>query len=242
MVQTLKVLSALLTYPEVALKDAAPELRTVIVDEGLLPAHVAEKVLELIEQIETRDLFDLQERYVLLFDRTRTLSLHLFEHIHGEGRDRGQAMVDLMALYQKHGLEISAKELPDYLPMFLEFLSTLSLDEARETLSQPLHIISALGERLRKRESIYGGVFRGLVEISTGQPNEENLKALLEMPDDDPNDLEALDEIWEAEAVAFGPEPDQADGCPMVSDMLKQMQTDPASPDNPAGDASPGSN
>jgi len=243
MARTFKVLSALLSYPDESLKEAAPTLRDVIVEEALLPAHVAERVLELIGQIESRDLYDLQERYVLLFDRTRTLSLHIFEHIHGEGRDRGQAMVDLMALYQRHGLEISARELPDYLPMFLEYLSTLPLDEARETLSQPLHIISALGERLRKRDSIYGGVFRGLLELATGKPDDEGLKALLEEPDDDPNDLVALDEAWEAEAVTFGPAaPDPAGGCPMVSDMLKQMRTDPTPPDNPAGDTSPGTN
>ncbi|MEJ2459788.1 MAG: hypothetical protein P8Y58_17260 [Novosphingobium sp.] len=49
----------------------------------------------LIDDLVTRDLYDAQERYVLLFDRTRKLSLHLFEHVHGESRDRGQAMVDL---------------------------------------------------------------------------------------------------------------------------------------------------
>ena len=242
MVRTLKVLSALLSYPDEALVEAVPALREAIVDEGLLPDYVEERVLELIGQIESHDLYDLQERYVLLFDRTRSLSLQIFEHIHGEGRDRGQAMVDLIALYQRHGLEISAKELPDYLPMFLEFLSTLPLGEAQETLSQPLHIISALGERLRKRKSIYRSLFQGLVELAKGQPDEEGVKALLDEPDDDPNDLVALDEAWEAEAVTFGPGPDsdQTGGCPMVSDILKKMRTDPASPDNPAGDTSPG--
>ena len=72
----------------------------------------------------TGDLYDLQERYVLLFDRTRSLSLHLFEHVHGESRDRGQAMVDLKTIYENGGLEIAATELPDFVPLFLEFLST----------------------------------------------------------------------------------------------------------------------
>lgn len=240
MVRTLKVLSALLSYPDEAIKEAAPALREAIVEEGLLPAAIQESVLMLIGQLESRDLYDLQERYVLLFDRTRSLSLHIFEHIHGEGRDRGQAMVDLMALYERHGLDISAKELPDYLPLFLEFLSILPLDEARETLSQPLHIISALGERLRKRESIYAGLFRALGELATGQPDKDDLEALLHEPEDDPNDLVALDEAWEAEAVTFGPGPDSSEGCPMVSDMLKQMRADPAAPDNAAGDPSRG--
>lgn len=241
MVQTLKALSALLSYPGEALKEAAPALRDVIVDEALLSDHVEEQVLELIGQLETGDLYDLQERYVLLFDRTRSLSLHLFEHLHGEGRDRGQAMVDLMALYQRHGLEISARELPDYLPMFLEFLSVLTIEEARELLSQPIHIISALGERLRKRQSVYGGLFRALVELAAGQPDEQDLKALLHEPEDDPSDLDALDKIWEAEAVTFGPTaPDPAGGCPMVSGMLTKMRTEPTSSNNPPGDPSSG--
>ena len=77
----------------------------------------------LLDELATGDLYDLQERYVLLFDRTRSLSLHLFEHVHGESRDRGQAMVDLKALYERHGLLMSSSELPDHLPLFLEFLS-----------------------------------------------------------------------------------------------------------------------
>ncbi|MEW5704659.1 MAG: nitrate reductase molybdenum cofactor assembly chaperone [Pseudomonadota bacterium] len=243
MMRTLKVLSALLSYPDDALKEGAPTLREAIVEEALLPAHAQERVLELIGQMEARDLYDLQERYILLFDRTRSLSLHLFEHLHGEGRDRGQAMVDLMALYQRHGLEISAKELPDYLPLFLEFLSILPLEEARETLSQPLHVIAALGERLRKRESPYAGVFAALQDLATGTPDDADLKALMDEPEDDPNDLVALDARWEAEAVTFGPTaPDPAGGCPRVSDILKQMRADPTPPDSLAGDAPPGTN
>ena len=83
----------------------------------------------------TGDLYDLQERYVLLFDRTRSLSLHLFEHVHGESRDRGQAMVDLKALYERHGLHMSSSELPDHLPLFLEFLSRDSRDRGMRACS-----------------------------------------------------------------------------------------------------------
>ena len=92
--------------------------------EKLLPASVRRQLKLLIDEIATGDLYDLQERYVLLFDRTRSLSLHLFEHVHGESRDRGQAMIDLKAQYEKNGLAISASELPDFVPLFLEFLST----------------------------------------------------------------------------------------------------------------------
>jgi nitrate reductase delta subunit len=122
----------LLSYPTEELQSAAPELSANLAEERLLPESVLTKLRGFVDEIATTDLFDLQERYVLLFDRTRSLSLHLFEHIHGESRDRGQAMIDLSQLYERHGLMIEARELPDYLPLFLEFLSTLPLEEARQ--------------------------------------------------------------------------------------------------------------
>ena len=132
------------------------------------------------------------------------LSLHLFEHVHGESRDRGQAMVDLMAMYEAQGFEIGAKELPDYLPMFLEFLSTRPEQEACELLGQTVHIVSALRERLRKRKSIYINAFRVLEAIARGKADPAVLAEILKEPDDNPDDLEALDRIWEEEAVTFG--------------------------------------
>lgn len=242
MVRTFKVLSALLSYPTEEIKAAAPDFRAVLAEENLLPAMAREALLGLIGQLEDRDLYDLQERYLLLFDRTRSLSLHLFEHIHGEGRDRGQAMVDLMAHYRLHGLEISARELPDFLPLFLEFLSTLPLDEAREMLDQPCDIISALGQRLRKRESPYASVFGALEDLAAATPDDAGLQALLDEPDDDPNDLVALDEAWEAAAVTFGPDPEPAGGCPKVSDMLKRMSAASPPDENSAGGDVPDAN
>src|SRR5690606_23116888 len=98
----------------------------------------------LLDELATWDLYELQERYVLLFDRTRSLSLNLFEHVHGESRDRGQAMVDLKDLYERHGLTLASTELPDYLPLFVEFLSTISEVEARELLAETAHILEAI--------------------------------------------------------------------------------------------------
>lgn len=227
MAQTLKVLSILLDYPTQDVQDAAPELRRIIEDEGLVPSRLRPGLFRLIDDLATRDLFDAQERYVLLFDRTRSLSLYFFEHIHGESRDRGQAMVDLMELYEQHGLSIGAKELPDYLPMFLEFLSTLPIDQAGELLAEPMHILEALAERHRKRKSAYAVVFRVLVDLAAGKADPEAVAALLEDPEDDPNDLEALDRIWEEEVVAFGPgaagtvSPDGS--CPATREILHRM-------------------
>ena len=112
MTTTLKVLSALLTYPTAELQAAVPQMRAALDSEARLPQRNRDRLDGILEEIAAGDLYDLQERYVLLFDRTRSLSLHLFEHVHGESRDRGQAMVDLKALYERHGLSMNSSELP----------------------------------------------------------------------------------------------------------------------------------
>jgi nitrate reductase molybdenum cofactor assembly chaperone NarJ/NarW len=204
MIVSLKIISLLLSYPTEELQRAAPELNAALAADTALGQR--EKVLlgKLADDIAGLDLYDAQERYVFLFDRTRTLSLHLFEHVHGESRDRGQAMVDLMAMYGANGFEIGAKELPDYIPLFLEYLSTQTGDDARALLVQTLHILTALGERLRKRKSIYANAFRVLEAVARGKADPAAVADILEKLDDDPADLEALDKLWEEEAVTFG--------------------------------------
>lgn len=204
MTRTFKVLSALLSYPTADLQAAANELRASLKAEAIVPQDFAGPLDSLIDELATGDLYDLEERYVLLFDRTRSLSLQLFEHVHGESRDRGQAMVDLKAVYEKHGLAIGTGDLPDFVPMFLEFLSTLPREEALELLAQPAHIFSALAERLRKRQSSYEAVFRVLVALAAA-PKSEAVAALLAEADADAMDLAALDAAWEEEPVTFGP-------------------------------------
>ncbi len=205
MAQTFKALSALLCYPGDGLKAAAGEMRAALAADGIL-ADGARRALDgLITELDGDDLLDLQERYVLLFDRTGSLSLYLFEHVHGESRDRGQAMIDLQAHYERNGLAIGAAELPDFLPLFLEFLSLLPLPEAREMLGQTAHILMALAERLHRRGSSYEAVFRALVEIAGAKPKAEEIAGLLDQPDTDPADLAAIDKAWEDEPVTFGP-------------------------------------
>jgi nitrate reductase delta subunit len=205
MAKTFKVLSALLSYPTGELQQAAPELAVAVDAEALLPRGVRRQLQTLIDDIASGDLYELQERYTLLFDRTRSLSLHLFEHVHGESRDRGQAMIDLKAMYEKNGLSIDARELPDFLPLFLEFLASRPAPEACATLGQPAHILAALAERLRKRGSPYEAAFRALTALAAAKPKAEDLAALLQEPDPDPLDLKALDAAWEDEPVTFGP-------------------------------------
>ena len=206
MSRSLKVLSALLGYPTTELQRAAGELREALRADEVLPSVTAGNVERLIEEIADGDIFDLQERYVLLFDRTRFLSLHLFEHVHGESRDRGQAMIDLKSLYEKNGLAISATELPDFLPLFLEFLSTRPIEEARELLGQTAHILTVLAGRLRKRGSPYEAVLWALVALAEAKGTVTDTSLLESEPDTDPDDLTALDAAWEETPVVFGPE------------------------------------
>jgi nitrate reductase delta subunit len=226
---TLKALSLLLTYPTAELQAAAPDLKAALAADAWLTKREASLVARLVDDIAGLDLYDAQERYVFLFDRTRTLSLHLFEHVHGESRDRGQAMVDLMAMYERDGFEIDAKELPDYLPMFLEYLSLKPQAQARELLGQTAHIITVLKERLRKRKSIYVNAFAALEAIARGKPDANLVRELLATPDDDPNDLEALDRIWEDEAVTFGGNAgESACGPDRIRTQLRAAQRKPA--------------
>lgn len=203
--QTLKVLSALLTYPTEELQAAAEALKDTLKREALLKSRQLEAVVDLIDDIVGRDLYDAQERYILLFDRTRSLSLHLFEHVHGESRDRGQAMVDLLKIYEDAGYAPTASELPDFLPLFLEFASTRVPAEALDLISQPGHVLAALRERLAKRQSPYAAVFAALVTLSRTKLDAAQIAALQAEPDPEPDDLEALDAAWQDEEVTFGP-------------------------------------
>ena len=152
--KTLKVLSVLLTYPSEEVQTAASEMKSILASERVLKWHDLAAVGALIDDLAGRDLFDAQERYILLFDRTRSLSLHLFEHVHGESRDRGQAMVDLIKLYEDGGYSPTTAELPDFLPLFLEYAATRDPAEAIELIGQPGHVFAALKERLVKRKSL----------------------------------------------------------------------------------------
>ncbi|NJO36209.1 MAG: nitrate reductase molybdenum cofactor assembly chaperone, partial [Rhodospirillales bacterium] len=203
--KTLKVLSALLTYPTAELQAAVPEMRAALDAENRLPQKNRGRIDRILEELASGDLFDLQERYVLLFDRTRSLSLHLFEHVHGESRDRGQAMVDLMALYEQHGLAMTSSDLPDHLPLFLEFLSEIPESEAQELIEQTAHVLEAIRLRLKKRKATYSSVFSCTQALAHTKPQDAVVTSLMGEPDEDPNDLAALDAAWEEEEVVFGP-------------------------------------
>lgn len=201
-----QVLSALLTYPELELVAALPEL-----EAGLAPRMRA-CVAPLLVHLAENDLITLQQAYVQTFDRTPSHSLHLFEHIHGESRDRGQAMVDLMEEYKKHGLEMCGDELPDYVPLFLEFLSQLEdTDAAGRLLGDAVHVLAHIGHKLAANGSPYAGVFSVLETLSPVAA-----EALTEPP------VQDMDEALET----FGP---GADG---VEPLLKPAAAGGAQPIN----------
>ena len=229
MTLTFKAMSALLAYPSKELQEAIPAIRDVLATEAIVSTDALQAIEPLLVEFETGDIFDLQERYVLLFDRSRTLSLNLFEHIHGEGRDRGGAMVDLLETYRAKGFELVATELPDHLPVLLEFISRLSLDEARELLADAGHIIAALAERLTRRETPYASVLVALSQIAQASIESKEAQLLIAEKDDDPEDLEALDAVYEEAMVTFGPDPDA--GCPVSRDILARMD-EPLRPTN----------
>lgn len=218
---TLRILSVLLRYPDEAVQQAAPALADALALDKQLTAGQRAALQPLIDELATSDLLDLQERYVALFDRGRAVSLHLFEHVHGESRDRGQAMVDLRERYEAQGLEITAKELPDYLPLFLEYLSVLPTDRVREELAQPGLILSALADRLEEKRSPYAASMRVLAELA-GSPGE----ALELAPADDPDDLAAVDAAWEEEQVRFDAPaaPASTPTCPQAAAIVARFQ------------------
>lgn len=226
--KTFKVFSLLLSYPSAELQQAIPEFYRVLQQDGLVGPARLKALSVLMGELQRGDLYDLQERYVLLFDRSRSLSLNLFEHIHGESRDRGGAMVDLLEMYRAGGLDLDGVELPDHLPVLLEYLSTRPLSEARAVLDDAGHILVALSQRLARRDTPYAAVLDALVLIADASDTTDEARALLEQKDDDPEDLAALDEVWEEAQVTFGPDPNA--GCPVSRDLLARMDPATASP------------
>ncbi|WP_256646888.1 nitrate reductase molybdenum cofactor assembly chaperone [Thermomonas paludicola] len=204
----LKLIGVLLDYPQDALWQHGDELLAAVDGPGLPPGRRAAFV-QFVRELLASDPLDAQDRWLSLFDRGRSMSLLLFEHIHGESRDRGQAMVDLIDAYRKNGYELDAKELPDYLPLVLEYLSQRPQEEAQDWLRHVSHIVGLLAARAGQRESPYALLLETLVEFADGKLE---LGALRQRASEEPRDdtPEVMDRLWEDEAVRFGNEaPDE---------------------------------
>ena len=189
---SLRVLAGLLSYPDAETRRHLGEMRdTLRAERALAPARLAELDL-LIDSLSGADALETEAAYVQLFDRGRATSLHLFEHVHGDSRDRGPAMIDLAQTYEKGGLFLAPGELPDYLPVVLEFVSTQPPREARAFLAEMAHIFNAIFNALQQRRSAYASVLGALLELAG-----EKAQAVTLAPE------ETLDESWE-EPPVFG--------------------------------------
>lgn len=200
------MLSALLDYPDDALIAALQEARMQLRDERALPQEARQGLERFFDYCDERELIRLQENYVALFDRGRATSLHLFEHVHGESRDRGQAMVDLLQMYEQHGLYLNDGQLPDYLPVFLEYLSRLPADDSLPLLAETGEILQSITEQLSKRGSPYAFVIGALLPLAgIGQ----SVPAEQELHEDDADMIpdathyRALDAAYADEPVRF---------------------------------------
>jgi len=195
--KTFKALGILLWYPSKEWLQGAEELCDLIAQEELAYRDIS-ALRTFISQLKAQDLFDAQEDYVETFDRMRSLSLHLFEHVHGESRDRGQAMVDLAERYKEQGFALAKSELPDYLPVFLEYLSLLPPEEALEELSETGQILSALGKRLAERGSPYSAVFNCLSRLAGQEPVKVTVVTAAPAID-----FALMDKEWEDKPIDF---------------------------------------
>jgi len=192
--RSLRVLARLLSYPDAELRAHIGDLRQALGTEQAVPSPRMAELENLMTELEKNDPVETEAEYVHLFDRGRSTSLHLFEHVHGDSRDRGPAMIDLAATYQQAGLYLAPGELPDYLPVVLEFVSTQPAQQARAFLGEMSHIFKAIFSALQQRQSAYAAVLGALLELGG-----ERAEAIRFVPD------EAIDATWE-EPVAF-------DGC-----------------------------
>jgi len=192
-----KSLSALLGYPDAALRRALPEIAAVIGGSPALPDEVKASLADLVGTIAGADPYEAEAGYVETFDRGRATSLHLFEHVHGESRDRGQAMVSLRATYAQAGLALGAHELPDYLPAMLEYMALAPGEESGAMLRDCAHILRGIGEALVTRGSEYAAVLDALLVVAGEGRLDRTHRAA-------PPADKSLDDEWREEPVIFG--------------------------------------
>jgi nitrate reductase delta subunit len=219
MARTLRVLGHLLSYPDAELRAHLPEMRAALRDERALSSGRLIEIDALIDRLRGPRPLEVEAAYVELFDRGRGTALHLFEHVHGDSRDRGPAMVDLVRTYEQSGLLLAPGELPDYLPVVLEFASTQPPQQASEFLREIAHILQSLFGALIERESAYASIPAALLDLAGQRAQAVKLPA-------EP----AIDESWE-EPMAFGgcsTEGQARPGQPQPVRIVKQPPVGPA--------------
>jgi nitrate reductase delta subunit len=218
----LKVISKLIDYPKDTLYEHGTEIAELITEDKNLSQVDKDALLKFVNQRFNDSLLDWQADYDGLFERGRSLSLLIYEHIHGESRDRGQAMVNLLKQYRAAGLDIGVRELPDYIPLFLEFVSTQGDENAKNWLQDIAPIVALLSVRLEQRKCNYSALFSALVSLSGMEIDIDNLhEKVSKEKRDDTN--KALDKVWEEEAVTFGGDAISG-GCPTEQSKPSESQ------------------
>ena len=220
--KSLRVLAMLLGYPDAELRTHLSDLSAALHEEKALPKPRLVELDALIATLGRKAVLEVEAEYVELFDRGRATSLHLFEHVHGDSRDRGPAMIDLTKTYEQSGLFLAEGELPDFVPVVLEFASTLEPRQAREFLAEMAHIFNAIFAALQKRESPYAAVLGALLELAGEKASP------VEVPADEP-----IDAVWEEPVVFDGcsskgqARPDQAQPIHIVPKAARQARSSP---------------
>lgn len=201
MLKTYKIISLLITYPNEEIYNFLPQVNSSLKEEQLLNADSISGIDTFVDFFAKKPLTFWQEHYVQLFDYSRSVSLYLFEHVHGDSKDRGQAMVDLIDLYNENGLIVNRTELPDYLPVFLEFLAMQTQAKAMEYLSEIIDIVGFIHRKLEDKDNPYKYLLSAIIQLSAIKPTEARIeKMVTEMPEI------SIDEAYEEEPVTFGDE------------------------------------
>lgn len=193
--QILKAIGLLMEYPDEFLWQCKEEVLAMV-------RHDAPMLNDFVAEMLNDPLLDKQAEWCEVFDRGRATSLLLFEHVHAESRDRGQAMVDLLAQYEKAGLQLDCRELPDHLPLYLEYLSILPENEAREGLQNVAPILALLGGRLKQREVAWYPLFDALLSLAGSPLSSDSVTQQVNNESRD-DTRQALDAVWEEEQVKF---------------------------------------
>ena len=191
---SLRALALLLSYPDADMRSKLTDIMSVLsLERALSPSRISE-LKNLSEQLQSLDPLEVESWYVETFDRGRSTCLNLFEHVHGDSRDRGPAMIDLSQTYAQTGLVLDPDELPDHLCVVLEFASTQTEDVAKSFLDEMAHILNSIFSALLKRESPYATVIAAVLELSGHKAQAVNIPV-----------EESMDSSWQ--------EPEAFDGC-----------------------------
>jgi nitrate reductase delta subunit len=189
---TLRVLSCLLAYPDAGVRADLQAMHDALHNERALSGTRLAELDALLDRLGSPRTLETEAAYVELFDRGRGTALHLFEHVHGDSRDRGPAMIDLIKTYEQAGLLLAPGELPDHLCVVLEYASSQPPAAAREFLREVSHILQVIFSALLKRQSAYASVIAAVLDLAGEKAQ------TVKLPEEP-----AIDDSW-IEPLAFG--------------------------------------